>query len=552
MKKLNAFIFISCYLLMTKVVFSATITMEGKNYECPVLSFGVYACGSGEKTFFVSSSADLGYIAITKDSGTLTLKPIKKIVEAKRVLYQFGFDLPSYEDSQYNRIMAASTAISALKSVTDPKAREWVAEARKTAALDKEQKDKVKLVLNSSGESYQCTKGSTRPFTLEQFEMQAKYNARFTCTFYSCTGKDPAEKVLMMMPKTGSTHASPYAMVMKNGQAKLFEGDFKVYDSSPLVLASIPKKQNPDEDPRLPEADVKADLLIPSKYNQSKSSYQYLMERAQRDFAESDEKMDLCKDDTKIMELAKEQKKIAKEMQKHLAEAEIIEYLKIIDGTIQSFYVDRKKAQSLGCLYQDKIVDSSVMEQFDHLKKISTLKSTGKFLKPNEVQELFKKAKNMKDIPFGYKYDGCYARAHIMSKRFEAMGIPTQKAWIKGGLFMPGTDIEWNYHVAPTVEVKEKNGKIVNYVIDPSVTDKAVPLDEWVAAIGKKGTGPIMKTTYPFPSNVLDFQRTSVAISPSGVYGPVDIQSMSEEDKMNLSTSRLKELSEVLASQGTK
>ena len=156
----------------------------------------------------------------------------------------------------------------------------------------------------------------------------------------------------------------------------------------------------------------------------------------------------------------------------------------------------------------------------------------------------------MKDIPFGYKYDGCYARAYLMSRRFEKMGISTQKVWIKGKLFVPGTDIEWDYHVAPIVDVKDKNGKIQKYVIDPSLNSKAVTIDEWVASMGKKTKGPVMKTTYPIPANVVDFQRTTVGISSNNQFVPDDLPDLTEEKKIEHVNKIMKKFSALLAEQG--
>ena len=137
-----------------------------------------------------------------------------------------------------------------------------------------------------------------------------------------------------------------------------------------------------------------------------------------------------------------------------------------------------------------------------------------------------------------------------MSRRFEEMGIATKKVWNKGKLFVPGTDIEWDYHVAPFVEVKEKNGKIQQYVIDPSLNSKAVTVDEWVASMGRKTKGPIMKTTYPMPANPVDFQRTTVGISSSSLFAPGDLPNLTEEAKMEHVTAKLEQYSAVLASQG--
>ena len=353
----------------------------------------------------------------------------------------------------------------------------------------------------------------------------------------------------MMLPKAGNTFSAPSVMSLKNGNGRLFTQDFKVFEGDSIPFLSIPKKVAGSAPVmELAHGVLDPNLLVPSSVNNDAVGFNYLLSLAKNTNLEAQELMDLCSTDKNLAPIFAEQQKAANKVQDLLAQAEIIEYLKLIDNKIISFYVDKSKGASLGCHYQNKVVDPSVMEKFDHLKKISKISSASKFLKPEEVQELFKKAKNMKDIPFGYKYDGCYARAHIMARRFEEMGIPVQKVWIKGRLSVPNTDIEWEYHVAPSVQVKEKNGKIVNYVIDPSLTDKAVPLDTWVATMSSAAKGPIAKTTFPFPENAIDFERTTVAISNSDVYGPRDFgDDISEEALMEVSKQRLKLFAEALA-----
>jgi len=129
------------------------------------------------------------------------------------------------------------------------------------------------------------------------------------------------------------------------------------------------------------------------------------------------------------------------------------------------------------------------------------------------------------------------------------MGIPVEKAWIKGNLSVPGTDIHWNYHVAPVINVKNDKGQIVKYVIDPSLNDKAVPLDTWVNTMAHNVKGEVVKTPYPFPINIANFQRTAVAISSSDVYVPDNDEKRSEDENMKLALATMAEYSNVLKSE---
>lgn len=98
-----------------------------------------------------------------------------------------------------------------------------------------------------------------------------------------------------------------------------------------------------------------------------------------------------------------------------------------------------------------------------------------------ELMDLFNEISSNEDIPFQYHLDGCYLRSHEISRLLEKKGIITGKAFIEGNLMIISSifkKVEWTYHTAPIVLV-EKEGKEIPYIIDPSLFDKPVPLEEW-------------------------------------------------------------------------
>ncbi len=99
------------------------------------------------------------------------------------------------------------------------------------------------------------------------------------------------------------------------------------------------------------------------------------------------------------------------------------------------------------------------------------------------AKELFDEMASQPHIPFAYPEDGCYARAHEMSRLLEEKGIITGKVFIEGSLRVetpnsPKGYVEWWYHVAPIIKVK-KGEKEEVYVIDPSIFSEPVPAEEW-------------------------------------------------------------------------
>ncbi|BDU25181.1 protein-glutamine glutaminase family protein [Flavobacterium sp. GSB-24] len=128
-------------------------------------------------------------------------------------------------------------------------------------------------------------------------------------------------------------------------------------------------------------------------------------------------------------------------------------------------------------------------------------------------------------IPFHYKKDGCYARAHKMRYIIEEIyGYNSEKIFsydsvtprnndavyklaVKDGL----TCIYWWYHVAPLVKVQE-NDQIKEYVIDPSIAESPLTKEEWVNSQEEKfcslnsrvGSTEIRPSYIYFPNGALD------------------------------------------------
>lgn len=100
------------------------------------------------------------------------------------------------------------------------------------------------------------------------------------------------------------------------------------------------------------------------------------------------------------------------------------------------------------------------------------------------AEKIFKEMAEQKHIPFCYPEDGCYARAHEMTRLMEKKGVIAGKVFIEGDLKVETTNspkgyVEWWYHVAPLVAIKKEN-KIEMFVIDPSLTKKPISVEDWV------------------------------------------------------------------------
>lgn len=122
------------------------------------------------------------------------------------------------------------------------------------------------------------------------------------------------------------------------------------------------------------------------------------------------------------------------------------------------------------------------------------------------------------DVPFDYPPDCCYARARVMCDMMEKKGFVSEKLWSKGNLTATKADgnpvtfpnrsgdpqtVQWGYHVAPIVDVEQPDGGVEKRVLDPSLSDKPLTVDEWKARCGVSPSATQDKITpanenYPF------------------------------------------------------
>lgn len=221
--------------------------------------------------------------------------------------------------------------------------------------------------------------------------------------------------------------------------------------------------------------------------------------------------------------------------------SELVQYISASNDALIGYYLPPSSVPEYACknegvYYHPDYEDDAKEIDSDAIAPITLEKA----------KELFSKAQAMDDIAWNYKLDGCYARAHLMARRFEDMGVEVNKIWMKGELAVEteGEDtIEWNFHVAPVVSVKGDDGNQKQYVIDPSIFGGPVPVEEWVGRITKPSF-KVEETEYPFPNNSAMYKRNSYAFSNSTPYLPNDLVGMSEEYKMNLADSTMKKYKE--------
>ena len=124
-----------------------------------------------------------------------------------------------------------------------------------------------------------------------------------------------------------------------------------------------------------------------------------------------------------------------------------------------------------------------------------------------QVQQAFKSISKDWGIEFNFPHGGCQQRAQLISLLLQKkFNLNHYKVWlfapaalyqkntgmlqlIDKNYLSPNEHIEWSFHVAPVVRIKE-NKEVKTFVIDPSV-DRDMPLEinTWLAALGNSHTG---------------------------------------------------------------
>jgi len=214
-----------------------------------------------------------------------------------------------------------------------------------------------------------------------------------------------------------------------------------------------------------------------------------------------------------------------------LANSQVTQYIYDMVDVLGSSYVTPGTLPAGGCYHDGVYYDRSAFRRSREYFTQDRPRTTTL----GEARELFNQARAMNDIAWGYRPDGCYARAHLMARRFEAMGFHVDKAWIKGDLkvdFEDGDSVQWNFHVAPVVYIPGENGSSIPYVIDPSIMDEPVPLDQWMTRMTQDQRHRPRPSAFPFPENASVYGRASFAITNSSPYLPDDIEFTSEADKL--------------------
>ncbi len=131
-------------------------------------------------------------------------------------------------------------------------------------------------------------------------------------------------------------------------------------------------------------------------------------------------------------------------------------------------------------------------------------------------------------IPFGFPEDGCFARAHEMSRELENDNpkVMTGKVFATG-LFRLENDkaatgaVSWGFHVAPFFILDNGHGRHI-WVIDPSLFYEPEPIEKWLTEL-TSGVKSELKEVFLTSRFIYHPDRRSKRLTD---YNPKDVEDM--------------------------
>lgn len=394
-----------------------------------------------------------------------------------------------------------------------------------------------------NGKKVSCNRGTTRDLNSNEKNFEQRSGVKFQCGSFKCDnvtidGKE-YDAVMMYESSPQAMGSTSFHLIDKDGlgpevkirkiqsagsKLPLIDNSYFIDNPNFATMGgynmSMGMSMNGQQgevfpDP-LPKNFKKDILLFKNPYFQQAMSHYW----------------SICGNDNGALAALENAKDI--ELEK-LANAELAQFIAVLaDGRLFGQFIDPNDAANIGCFYDGVYLNKGAAKNLDRIKKnINPDENVDKTISHTRATELFNKARKMDDIAWDYKPDGCYARAHLMARRFEAEGVRVDKVWIKGNLSVPEAGVNWNFHVAPIVYVEE-NGKTTKMVIDPSLFDKPVTVEEWDKKMTKNTKRGSVITAFPFPENAALMERSALAFSSSDPYLPGDNIDMGEEGKMEM------------------
>ncbi len=541
---MNIKIVIFFFLAFIECTFAETVKVGNKTLECQKLSSSSLHLKCGQA---IVAHVDGNYFYLNKDSSNnLIYKAVTQIKKSNLSIYELSDEkatqvnavLTNVNKDFYEAFQYEFYFRDILEQIDHPIAKSL---AISFAENLKKYEVPSTVKLNVAGKALSCIENKVKPLTLDQKEFEIRNDFKIRCPLYSCQN-EAGEKSVLFLPNVKSAEA-PYFFNISKGSEGFSDKEIEVKSATQDRMIHAKKRATTQQSTEVKMNTNKGDNLTEDAfYSKKLMPWKELVKFFS--LAENKRKLEeyrkIC-DSSELEEYLNNSVKLSERFREELSKEDLEHLIMVVNNILYGVFIPKEKATDLGCMHLGKLMTLNAYAHAKHLEKLNQT-FLNESLSEKDVQSLFDEAKNMKDIPYGYKYDGCYARAHLLARRFESKGIKVEKIWVKGALSVPGTDVKWNFHVAPVVTIIDPETKSAKkMVIDPSLASKAVTPEEWLSLMKQNVKGKMEYTQFPFPSNAAGFERTAVAFSSSDQYKPEEPWNMKEEEKLKNMNQTLKD-----------
>lgn len=158
-------------------------------------------------------------------------------------------------------------------------------------------------------------------------------------------------------------------------------------------------------------------------------------------------------------------------------------------------------SKAMANLIDNSTTSHQIVNFFNNPKLITNKSKDISFLSDDQIENIMTEILELDHLSFDYNLGGCYARAHEISYFLEEKNIISGKFFIQGKLkstskYTDNNSLNWTYHVVPFVLKKNTKGKVVKMIIDPSISSKALSLNNWLEqlTVSKNNQAVIIQT----------------------------------------------------------
>lgn len=343
---------------------------------------------------------------------------------------------------------------------------------------------------------------------------QARGRGKNTCDFYVCKGPQGYALGRVLPYNKNLTGFSLFPVKTSDGKSTIEKARLAVLtadnklEKKPLALMPSTATIMPD--------DIQDDFLT-YKMLSTKSHYLDRDMHAQINCDDSDLKR-------MFTDIDKARDQVRKKLQGQ-------DYVKVVDAVEGINVLSRMEMRSqVSADYCEVGKNTYASKEAQKLLAENQFKEpAGKVLSEKEAQALFDEVKNMKDLPWDFTADGCYARAQITAERLEKKGIAVGKAFFLGDDLWPQNKPRneldgWTYHATAFVYVKGRDGKIRKMILDPASSSKPVESYEFAKNLSADKNIQVIESRWAGGTDMTGVPAVQMIYTNTQTYLPTQIQ----------------------------